>query len=316
MTAATVPPEVGAYLEAVRAALSDLPDAERDDLLVEVETSLVETASETGTPIDVRLGPPDEFAAELRSAAGLEAARPAPVRSRMAGLVERAATWAVRDPRVSQLRRLAGELAPIWWVARAYLAVAAFALATDAGWSSLHPAVPRLGSSEAGVAGTLVATFASIALGLWGRRANPPARYLFVVGNVVLLLAALPVLGHLTDTSARDGTRVVTVSSPAIDDLANHGARVENIYPYSRGGRLLHDVLLYDEAGRPLEIGAGTLDPDRRVLQATGRTAIFNSFPIRYYEPGTRRVARPEAAPPIRTPQILTPPLRKRAQQR
>jgi len=49
--ATVVPPEVEAYLTALREALDDLPTAERDDLLAEVEVSLVEAASEGESPI-------------------------------------------------------------------------------------------------------------------------------------------------------------------------------------------------------------------------------------------------------------------------
>jgi uncharacterized membrane protein len=63
MTAATA--DVAAYLAAVRSSLRDLPEAERDDLVAEVEASLVESAGEGGS-IAARLGPPEEFAAELR----------------------------------------------------------------------------------------------------------------------------------------------------------------------------------------------------------------------------------------------------------
>ena len=46
MSATTVlPPDVAAYLAAVREALADLPVAERDDLLAEVEVSLLDAAS-------------------------------------------------------------------------------------------------------------------------------------------------------------------------------------------------------------------------------------------------------------------------------
>src|SRR5205085_7273204 len=67
-----VPPEVSEYLAAVRAALDDLPATERDDLLAEVEVSLLDAASETGGNVSARLGPAEDFAAELRSAAGLQ----------------------------------------------------------------------------------------------------------------------------------------------------------------------------------------------------------------------------------------------------
>jgi len=68
-----VPPEVSEYLAAVRAALDDLPATERDDLLAEVEPSLLDAAAETGGNVSAHLGPAEDFAAELRSAAGLQA---------------------------------------------------------------------------------------------------------------------------------------------------------------------------------------------------------------------------------------------------
>ena len=72
-TATALPPEVEAYLAAVREELQDLAPAERDDLLTEVEDSLLESAAESGGSLTARLGHPADFAAELRSAAGLAA---------------------------------------------------------------------------------------------------------------------------------------------------------------------------------------------------------------------------------------------------
>ena len=113
----TVPPEVAGYLAAVREALSDLAPQERDDLLVEVEASLLETASESDAPISARLGPPEEFAAELRAAAGLQPNVEGPATSRFSrrarAVVEAGTHVAAR------LRPLLRELTPIWWVARA-----------------------------------------------------------------------------------------------------------------------------------------------------------------------------------------------------
>jgi hypothetical protein len=74
---------------------------------------------------------------------------------------------------------------------------------------------------------------------------------------------------------------------------------VRNIYPYSLDGKLLHDVLLYDGAGAPIEIGAQFKDPNRRVLTTSSGASIFSSFPIRYYEPGTTLVAHPNASPTL-----------------
>ena len=107
-----VPPEVSEYLAAVRAALDDLPATERDDLLAEVEPSLLDAAFETGGNVSARLGPAEEFAAELRTAAGLQVP---PRRTHDEPRLLRAARRLVRDPRVQELRRLA----PIWWLVRA-----------------------------------------------------------------------------------------------------------------------------------------------------------------------------------------------------
>jgi hypothetical protein len=42
-------------------------------------------------------------------------------------------------------------------------------------------------------------------------------------------------------------------------------------------GKLLHDVLLYDAAGAPLDIGAAFQDPNRRVVKASTNASIFNN---------------------------------------
>ncbi len=314
MTTSTfVPPEVEEYIAAVRAALADLPSTERDDLLAEVEASLVETAGESRGPIAARLGPPDEFAAELRAAAGLHESTPSATPSRLALQARAAATRLAAQPAVARMRRLGSELAPIWWVARGYLAVGWIAYWFDTGWSTRYPMVPRLGSSETGLVAIMVVVVASVWLGLELRRQAPRLPRLVLLANVALLLGAIPVASAVTDTSSQDAL-VTAAYAPAPADpsgLAYDGVPVDNIYPYSRDGRLLHDVLLYDGAGRPIEIrGDRALDPDRRVVVASDDEPLFNAFPIRYFEPGTRRVASPNAAPPVELPVVLTPPLR------
>jgi hypothetical protein len=106
-------------------------------------------------------------------------------------------------------------------------------------------------------------------------------------------------------------TTVVAAESASTPGLALDGVPVENVYPYSREGRLLLDVLLYDQLGNPLDVRPLAADPDRRVLRGIDGAELFNSFPIRYFEPGTRRVERPGAAPMIRWSTIATPALRR-----
>ena len=306
MTAATA--DVAAYLAAVRSSLRDLPEAERDDLVAEVEASLVESAGEGGS-ISARLGPPEEFAAELRSAAGLhEPVAPSRGPSQLALLAARLGS----DPRVARLRSVAIELAPIWWVARAYLAVGAIAYILDMGWSTRYPVVPRFGTAEAGVALIVLAAVASVWVGLWMRREGSPFPRLTTAANAALVLAILPVTLDVTDTRAYDV--LVTMAYAPVPqvrpDLASDGVKIDNIYPYSRDGKLLHDVLLYDGAGRPIEVPANRGDdPNRRFVVTNGNKPLFNVFPIRYFEPGTKRVERPNAAPYIQHPHVVTPPL-------
>ncbi len=312
MTGTTVvPPEVGAYLASVRDALADLPPAERDDLLAEVEVSLAEAAAESGSPIASRLGPPEDFAAELRAAAGLQAG--APARSRIFSLAADLGAWASRSHWIVGLRRALAELAPIWWVVRGYLAVGLVGVVSDAEWSTLQRGVPRLGSGELGLLAILAAVAISIAIGLHSRRHGRPHARLAAAANAVLLLAAVPVVSEVADTNAHDALVAAAYAPPEPQpELAYRGISVTNIYPYDADGRLLFDVLLYDNLGRPIEIGAGAGDPNRRLLRTSLGKPMFNSFPIRYYEPGTRRVDRPALAPGVEVPELVVPSLRPR----
>ena len=306
MTATTARgPEVAAYLAAVRTALADVPAPERDDLLADVEASLLDAASETDAPIAARLGPPEKFAAELRAAAGLHEAGHTTRASRLAALARAAASA------TAPARRLLLELAPVWWVARAWVAVGAIALAADADWSRY--AVPRFapGGFDHPLLSLVVpaaAVAASVWIGLQSQRWKR-GKGVLAAANLALLLLAAPVLANVPPRH----TGVTVVEAEPVAGLVYDGMPVRNLYPYSRDGRLLHDVLLYNSFGRPIEIGAGAVDPERRVLRTATGTPIYNSFPIRYYEPGTKRVARPNAGPRVETPRLVTPPLRARA---
>jgi uncharacterized membrane protein len=310
------PAEVEAYLAAVRATLSDLPPAERDDLLAEVESSLREAADDTGS-VGAGLGSPDEFAAELRAAAGLHESSAATSQPTIKETFERL----LADPRVAALRRLGVELAPVWWVARGYLVVATLATVMSTSWSSRYPFVPRFGSAElgtypifprfggaeVGLALIVLAVAVSVRFGLKWRDEGSSSRRFVVALNLICVALLLPVAAQLGN-GAR-ATSVVRVQEPAPrPGLTYNGVPVQNIYPYSRDGKLLHDVLLYDGAGGSLDIAVGVPDPDRRVLKTTANTSVFNSFPIRYYEPGTVRVAHPNAGPPVKTPTVLAEP--------
>ena len=63
--------DVATYGAAVRAALAlqtSLAESERESLLEDLEDHLAEVAGESDVPLQERLGKPDAYAAELRSA--------------------------------------------------------------------------------------------------------------------------------------------------------------------------------------------------------------------------------------------------------
>jgi hypothetical protein len=344
VTATVVPNEVATYLAAVREALSDLGAEERDDLLVEVEASLIETAGEDDRPIAARLGPAAEFAAELRASAGLPpaaaAAAPPADGTGLVAAVRAAAAAVAADPRVRSTGRTLAELAPIWWVVRAYVAVVLLGRLAGADWSNAHPSVPRIGNGGVIVVVLVAAVAASVALGLGERRRRraaaaaalatggeadgpggaPGVRRWLVAANLVLAVAALPVGVHflraarspIAATPFAVGFPVVPVaptapSSPLTGKALGSTGLITNIYPYTRDGRLLHDVLLFDQNGQPLSVVPGDTDPTRRVLTGPGGVRIFNSYPLRYFDPGTTRVGNPNAAPALAPPSLFTP---------
>jgi uncharacterized membrane protein len=63
--------EIQTYLEQLRRELSDLPDAEVEEIIQDLEPQLAEMADELDTSLSERLGTPAEYARELRTAAGL-----------------------------------------------------------------------------------------------------------------------------------------------------------------------------------------------------------------------------------------------------
>ncbi len=156
---ATLPPEVADYLERVRAALAGVPPEERDEMLADLEVSLLEGAQDSVDPPEARLGPPERFAQELRAAAGIEQTVTAPskpdLRTRLATL---AAT-----PRANAALATAREIAPAWWVLRGYVAACAIALFGNFGWSDQYDLIPSRGHA----AGGALLVLAGIVLSVW-----------------------------------------------------------------------------------------------------------------------------------------------------
>jgi len=276
------------YLQALERELADLAPDERADLLEEVEASLLELDDD---PV-ARLGPPAQFAAELRESAGLPPVAPPVPDEPREPLRERL------RPVVRVARAFARELAPIWWALRAFVVVTAITvLASSTDTIEIPNDDPRM---FFGFALLALALTVSIGVGLAGRRRRLPLRYGRIALDVALFVVMFPLATILLDELRWDGPeRVVFTAAypPPPAGLAYDGERVQNIYPYDRNGRLLHDVRLFDESGRPLDVLRGGYNPNRATVSTRSGPALFNAFPVRYLDSRTGRVENPDAAP-------------------
>jgi HAAS domain-containing protein len=306
MTTTTgLPPELEAYLAAVRATLADLAPEERDDLLGEVQAALLEAAGEGDGPIAARLGPPEEFAAELRASAGLDPAPPpGPAQ-------DGRRDWRADLRRVADaLRRAGRELAPIWWVGRAYILVAGLAVAGTFEWSFRQPALPRISNTATTIVVLALAALLSVGVGLLVRRAGPAVRAVSAAFDVLILLLAIPVISHIVDAQPYQlPPAIIEVPAAPPEGLSFYGAPVTNVYAYDRDGNPLYDVRLYDQNGAPLDVYEAAKDPLRRAVFDERGVLLLNAFPIRFYDPGTETVSDPAAAPVVDTTPIQTPSL-------
>ena len=273
--------EVRAYARQVRAALADVPAERLTELLDDLEEHLVEVAAEGGEPLAVRLGPPVEYAAELRRAAGLaEPSEPA---------VAADASWRtgasanldrlIASPQYAAVRDFLPELRPAWWVLRAWAPL----VAVDAvlfGRTSFP--VPSLGLSPlVGLVVTGAAITWSVRLGLRARRS--PERVdprVAVVVNGLLALLALVALVAVAD-QPEPAMAYSPYPETGLTVLAHEdGTPITNIQPYSSTGEPLSGVLLYDQDGRPIDnLATGTPDDGEVQRLDSAPPAPANAFP-------------------------------------
>ncbi|MDT0275672.1 HAAS signaling domain-containing protein [Blastococcus goldschmidtiae] len=246
--------EVRAYARQVRTALADVPSERLAELLEDLEEHLVEVAAEGGEPLALRLGPPAEYAAELRRAAGLaepaEHATPADA-SWNAGLAAHLDRLTA-TPQYAAVRDFLPELRPAWWVLRAWAPLVAVDAVFFGGTS--FP-VPSLGLSP--LVG-LVVTGAVIA---WSVRRGLRVRQdpdladprLALVVNGALAVATLVALVAVADQPEPAMAYSPYPDQPAAELAHEDGTAITNIHPYSSTGEPLEGVLLYDQDGRPID---------------------------------------------------------------
>lgn len=293
--------DVATYAAAVRSALTSLPDAERASLLEDLENHLAEVAGESDLSLQERLGKPEDYAAELRSAYNFGSNTPKmkrrwPLRERSQALVKAAfGTQVYRE-----LRALLPELLPGWWVLRAYLIVLVFAFIFR-GDSNLRP-IPNPFSSGGllQILATLVAIVVSVRLGRRGMPVNRGWRGAVLAVNVGIAVLALPVLVSMS-TGGTYAYSYADTSDPYFSAVsAGYYPGLTNIYPYSKDGKVLKDVLLYDQNGRPLIAASGDVVTD--VPTGADGLPIPNAYPLNQRDSNGLSVLPPRVAlPPWQT---------------
>ncbi|WP_433210741.1 HAAS signaling domain-containing protein [Dactylosporangium sp. CS-047395] len=257
--------EIDFYLERVAAALADLPQEVRDDLLEDLPAHFAEVLEEQGGSLVERLGPPADYAAELRAAAGIETAGATAttragidleqLRERLRTADERTGRL-IGYERTSDFLRL---LRPAWWVARG-VAVVVLIFALD-----IIP-TDRL-DDPIGWVLIAAAVIVSVRLGATGR----PRMHRFV-GYGITALGVLGVLVMAVNLDRLGGSTYYTPNSSY-----NPYENVRDVYPVDENGRPLHDVVLYDQDGNVITIG----DPYRCATdQYSDMRATVPAYPL------------------------------------
>ncbi|HEX7131350.1 MAG TPA: hypothetical protein VF228_02170 [Iamia sp.] len=180
--ATTVQPDplLEAYVLRVGAALGDVEPTERHALLADLRLHLDEVGRDDVRPLDAIVGPPEVYAEELRSAAGLTAPAPAlipPPPPPTPGAPSIAAWPWLKDQwrralrvvaagwhDVAEAAREATHNEPAWWLLRAFFAVHALgALTPGGGGTFLLPRV--MGSGFWGLVAAFVCAVVSVRVG-------------------------------------------------------------------------------------------------------------------------------------------------------
>jgi uncharacterized membrane protein len=353
-----------AYVDAVRAALADLPTDDLSEIVDDVRDHIEQVAAELGedptsAALEERLGTPADYAAELRSAAGYPPVPDTVSESRRSSRVRRGlTTWLVRiavvltvvalleafftgsyagglflavvawlaaavfalfwlvvdrssgaslvdlpdvrllDGLIRWLRRhpvgaAAVEtivaLRPAWWIARAWIAVELIGFFFFAQWFPFprFPGAPLL---------FVVAIVISVWLGrrAAGHRQTSAEHVLVLLGNVVAVLAVAAFFGRLAggvlvlpDEGTPEDVGYIGEFPPGA--YHEDGTPVTNLYPLGPDGRLLENVRLYDQDGRPFTsllydgcmVDEMTSEPDLRALNVFPRpSSVYVEDPV------------------------------------
>lgn len=276
MTAAVLLDHVRAYAAEVRSHLAGLSAEQVEDLTDGLEADLAEALEDprgpvaTGEIIDLtqRFGPAAEYAAELRSAAGIEPPRPAPrrrpVRESVVGLgaelIGRASASAQplrSSPAWRSVAAFVVALQPLWWVLRGWVLFTVVLGWARVPWGIEQRFVPRTVGTWL-VLGVFVLASVQVGRGLghghrWSRRALMAVNMV----AVVLVVPTISSLGSAVHERLAAGGYPVYIENQAPPAAPKNGVfvdgqQVSNLFVYDAAGNPLTQVQVFDDRGRPV----------------------------------------------------------------
>jgi hypothetical protein len=297
--------DISTYVDAVRAALSDLPLATRDELLEDLPEHLAEVQAEGSGSLVDRLGSPEAYAAELRGTTeladpGEPGDRYADLRETLLRRLHAADAWigpVIGYERASEFLAL---LRPAWWVLRGYLVAMVVAYLLNGGGQSMG-LVPRVSGSEF-VAVLLLGGGVVGSIWLGRRSVRRPLtfwpRYALYAGSALLALVAI--VGFVAADSNFRGSGYTTVDYGG--GGGNPYENIQDVFVYDQQGRLVNGARLFDQDGQPIQLGSGYCYDDStgesRHTQNMGYPYCPDKAP--FTEPSASTAPSPSVAPSAR----------------
>src|SRR5207244_6336508 len=161
-----------------------------------LEDHLREVATDAGGSLAERLGPPDQYARELRAAYGVAhagATRQHPLLRDVTVAISRVttSTW------YRQIRAFLPELRPAWWVLRAYLAGLILMAAVSPGYPLGPIPDPTSKRGLVEILATGIAIWLSVRIGRRSRQLSQKALVLAYSANLLIALFAVVVLANM-----------------------------------------------------------------------------------------------------------------------
>jgi hypothetical protein len=251
-------PEIERYLAGVTAALADLPEKVRQELLDDLPDHLAEIAADDPAPLDSRLGSPPAYAAELRAAVGVDVTKHRHHADRWAEVVAQVRphlrTFDERVGRLIGYDRLVDllvQLRPAWWILRGYV-VGMVLLSLFANGYDIFPQ-----DSSAGLLGWLLVL---VLVGVSIRIGRQPVHMMRRVGPRWVAAAVIAALFAAWSVSLLSGEE-----SPNV--YYGPGSGYENpteVYVYTETGQPVTNVRVYNRDGAAVPIGVpmGCDQPD------------------------------------------------------